>query len=557
IDDVRRFIDLSTLGRRMRRTDTLTIEYLNRDKQWRRGRFVASKRDEWGRLVRVLWLSEDINEEKKERDKLLDMSERAIAANEAKSSFLSNVSQEIHTPINRLLDRNETILRESDDRQVLACAEDIRTAGQTLLGIVNDILDYSLIETGRMELLPVDYDLADILADLLHAIRPKAEEKKLKLNLDIDRTLPKRLHGDAVRVRQIILNLLTNAVKYTEKGAVTFTIGYEKNLDETDTVLMDVAVMDTGIGIRHEDMDRIFSKFDRIEGDKDGATGGGAGLGLNITKRLLEMMNAELEVESVYELGSRFSFRLAQQVVSWEPLGDYEACVQETTETSSSDVNRRETPDADRQEPQVAQEEETPAASDELVETLAGCGIDTEAGMKNSGDRETYLELLKIFYDAMDDTTETICRLYEEGDWKNYTIRVHALKSGARTIGAIDFGEAAQALEDAGKAENLDYIRAHHQALMDAYAGFRVPLSALFTDSEPETDRPEADADYVRTKFGELRTAAEDMDCDLLEEIVRELEEYSIPQDLRELYDKLRDAVAEFDYMAIQDLLPV
>ena len=323
-DDVMRFIDLSTLEQRMSRKDTIAIEYLNKQKLWRRGRFVASRRDDKGRLTRVLWLSEDIDNEKRERNELIDASERAIAASEAKSSFLSNMSHEIRTPINAVLGMNEMILRECEDDNILAYSNSIRTAGNTLLGLVNDILDFSKIEAGKMEIIPVDYDLSSVINDLVNMIQTKADDKGLTLALDINKNVPKLLHGDEVRIKQVITNLLTNAVKYTEKGKVTFCIRYDKIPDEPDSVLLKVVVKDTGIGIKKEDMKKLFSEFDRIEEERNRKVEG-TGLGMSITKRLLEMMDSSLTVESIYGLGSKFSFALKQTVVKWEEIGDYEA----------------------------------------------------------------------------------------------------------------------------------------------------------------------------------------------------------------------------------------
>ena len=345
IDDIHRFIDLSTLDRRMRKTDTITIEYLNNEKLWRRGRFVASKRDPKGRLIRVMWLSEDIDNEMKERSELINASERAIAASEAKSSFLSNMSHEIRTPINAVLGMNEMILRECEEKNIIAYSESIRTAGNTLLGIVNDILDFSKIEAGKMEIIPVDYDLSSVINDLVNMIQTRADNKGLKLILNISKDVPKRLHGDEVRIKQIITNILTNAVKYTEEGSVTFSIGYEKIENEPDDILLKVSVLDTGIGIKPEDMKKLFSEFDRIDEERNRNVEG-IGLGMSITLRLLEMMGSTLEVESVYELGSKFSFRLKQQVVKWEELGDYATAYKASLGTRKKYREKFRAPDA-------------------------------------------------------------------------------------------------------------------------------------------------------------------------------------------------------------------
>ena len=323
LEEAIRFVDLSTLEERLANTGSVTFEFPTKTKKWIRVRFLVSRRTGSGRLSHVLWLAEDIDKEKKERDKLLDLSERAIAANEAKTSFLSNMSHEIRTPINAVLGMNEMILRECDDKNILAYSNSIRTAGSTLLGLVNDILDFSKIEAGKMEIIPVDYDLSSVINDLVNMTQTKADDKGLKLELDINKNVPKLLHGDEVRIKQVITNLLTNSVKYTEKGSVTFCLDYADVPDEPDSIILDIAVIDTGIGIKKEDMHKLFSEFERIEEERNRKVEG-TGLGMSITKRLLEMMDSTLVVESIYGMGSKFSFELRQTVVKREVLGDYE-----------------------------------------------------------------------------------------------------------------------------------------------------------------------------------------------------------------------------------------
>ncbi|WP_303758253.1 response regulator, partial [Selenomonas ruminantium] len=268
--------------------------------------------------------------EKKSRlaQELNQKAETAAAANEAKSTFLSNMSHEIRTPINAVLGMNEMILRESREPNVIEYAENIHTAGSTLLGLINDILDFSKIEAGKMEIVPVDYDLSSVFNDLVNMIHTRADAKGLELLLDFDQETPKLLYGDEIRIKQVITNILTNAVKYTEKGSVTFSVKFERVPDDPDSVLLCVAVKDTGIGIKPEDMEKLFSKFERIE-EKRNRNVEGTGLGMTITLNLLEKMGSSLQVESTYGVGSTFSFKLRQRVVKWEPLGDYKASYQE------------------------------------------------------------------------------------------------------------------------------------------------------------------------------------------------------------------------------------
>ena len=269
--------------------------------------------DEVGRLSKSL---------QKMSNALTDQIRIADEANNAKSNFLSNMSHEIRTPITAVLGFNEMILREADNKEILLYAENIKTAGNTLLGLINDILDFSKIEAGKVEIIPVDYDMSSVLNNLVNMARVRAEGKNLDLKFDFDKDLPRILNGDEVRIKQIITNILTNAVKYTEKGSVTFSMGFEKDPDDSDSVFLRVSVKDTGIGIKKEDMEKLFSKFERIE-EKRNRNIEGTGLGMNITQSLLSMMDSKLEVESVYGEGSTFSFKLRQKVVKWEPLGNY------------------------------------------------------------------------------------------------------------------------------------------------------------------------------------------------------------------------------------------
>ena len=324
LEDTLKFIDFNTLNERLKDSDTIAIEYQNIDKKWRRMRFIVSQRLKNGIVSNVLWLVESIDKEKKERDALLDLSERAFAASEAKSSFLSNMSHEIRTPINAVLGMNEMILRESNDRTIIEYAESVKSAGNTLLNLINDILDFSKIEAGKIEIIPVDYDLSSLINDLVNMIQIKADNKGLALALDFNQNIPKMLYGDEVRIKQIITNILTNSVKYTEKGSVTFSMDFKRVEDDPDSVILLISIKDTGIGIKKEDMKKLFAEFERIDEERNRNVED-TGLGMTITKNLLYLMESTLKVESIYGLGSKFSFELKQKVIKWEPLGDYEA----------------------------------------------------------------------------------------------------------------------------------------------------------------------------------------------------------------------------------------
>ena len=269
-------------------------------------------------MAMVLYSIDLVNTNKAAEDSI-----RAIAVNEAKSAFLSNMSHEIRTPLSSVLGMNEMVLRECNDPKIITYSENIRSAGNTLLELINDILDFSKIEAGKMDIIPVDYDLSTVIHDLSNLILIRTDAKGLEFRLDIDSSIPKTLNGDEIRIKQVITNLLTNAAKYTEKGSITFKLSCKSADRDNNKVVIRASVTDTGMGIKPEDMEKLFAKYERIE-ERRNRTIEGTGLGMSITAGLLEMMGSKLEVESVYGQGSTFSFDLEQKVVSWDKLGDYE-----------------------------------------------------------------------------------------------------------------------------------------------------------------------------------------------------------------------------------------
>lgn len=233
--------------------------------------------------------------------------QEAQDANRAKSSFLANISHEIRTPINAVLGMDTMILRESHEDNIREYAYDIQNAGQNLLSLINDILDFSKIESGKMEIKPVDYELASLLGSCYNMIQMRAKDKELFFRMENSTSIPHLLHGDEVRVRQIIINLLTNAVKYTEKGEVVLSANWEKTDEENIRLI--VAVSDTGMGIRYEDQQKLFDDFRRLDMERNRNIEG-TGLGLSITKQLIEMMNGKIYLESSYGKGSTFTVEI-------------------------------------------------------------------------------------------------------------------------------------------------------------------------------------------------------------------------------------------------------
>ncbi|MCR4891967.1 MAG: response regulator [Lachnospiraceae bacterium] len=605
--------------------------------------------------------------------------ELAIAANKAKTAFLSNMSHEIRTPINAILGMNEMVLRECDDDNILAYSENIETAGHTLLGLINDILDFSKIEAGKMEIIPVEYDLSSVLNDLVNMVQTRADEKELLLELDFNPDTPKILCGDEIRLKQIVTNILTNAVKYTEEGSITFSVDYEMNSSDSDSLFLKISIRDTGIGIKPEDIKKLFSKFDRIE-EKRNRNIEGTGLGMNITQSLLEMMDSRLEVSSVYGEGSVFSFRIEQQIISWEKLGDYEGAYRATLlkkkkyqakfsapnahilmvddnpmnlmvfksllkkteiqidmaesgdqglsfsserkydiifldhmmpekdgiETLQELRARKNDPNLDtpiicltanaisgarekyisagfddyltkpidsqkleemimhylpkekilEQKAEDKAEKESPQEIPDILKPLLDQEwIDLSLGIENCNTIDDYMPLLKFFYTSLDNKADELDSLYGAEDWENYTIKIHSLKSSARLIGAADFGEQAQLLENAGKDGNIDYIKEKHSHFLTEYRSFKESLAEVFAGDAEDDGLPEADPEMVERALEQIRIGAEEMDIDTLDQVFSEMKSYSIPESKKELWDKVREASDRYDYDMLTELL--
>lgn len=532
---------------------------------------------------------------------------RAESANLAKSDFLANMSHEIRTPINAVLGMNEMILREDQRAQELAVndsvdmietlkninvyASDVKNAGHNLLAIVNDILDFSKIEAGKMDITEAPYQLSSLLNDLNNMILFKAQDKKLDFKIDVDRTLPDDLYGDEVRVRQVLTNILGNAVKYTEKGSVRLTLRGEEQGD--GTILLKAEISDTGIGIRPEDKDKLFTKFQRLEMEKN-STVEGTGLGLVITQRLLDMMGGTISVESEYGKGSVFTVTIPQRIVSNVSVGNFQERFENNMQHGSSYKESFRAPGArilvvddtrinlavvenllkstlmridtalsgaeavkkaedtaydlilmDQRMPEMDGTEalhkirETsggksskapvicltadavigakerylsegfsdyltkpidsfalekmlkkylPSSKVELVkaeekpeevheettadgfDVLRAAGVNPSVGLQyTNNDESFYRTMLNEYAVSYPEKSGKINENFSGGNWKEYGVYVHALKSTSKMIGAMELSELALRLEEAAKNSDVDTIKGKHDLMMKRY----------------------------------------------------------------------------------------
>ena len=612
--------------------------------------------------------------------KLAESAQKEQAANVAKSQFLSNMSHEIRTPINAIVGMDEMIRREATAPQIREYAENIRAASANLLSLVNDILDFSKIEAGKMEIIPVEYEISSVLNDLVNMIKARAERKGLSLQVEASPELPTLLYGDEIRIKQIATNILTNAVKYTEKGGVTLSVSFDA-LDDQH-IRLHFSVKDTGIGIKPEDIAKLFNAFERIE-EKRNRTIEGTGLGMNITKRLLELMGSHLEVASVYGEGSTFSFTIDQRVVDWTPVGDIETAFRRSvaqqdvyherftapeakvlvvddtkmnitvmkgllkatkvqideagsgpdalvlTEKKKYDVIflDHRMPNMDGVETLAAMRAQTegkngetpvicltanaisgarewylergfndyltkPVQGDQLeaalvkylppnLVTLAGADIsendeekggsalpaglfsseeagklfDTSVGIQYCGSEEDYREVLQMFQESADEKIDEIQGYFEAKDWKNYTTKVHGLKSSARLVGALELSDYAKRLEDAGDRLDVEEIERDTPGLIALFRACVDSLPPLQEPTQSDEDLPEIDEASLAEAYEAIKELAASFDYDSIQLVLGELAGSRVPKEKAERHARIVDAAKKPDWDALKAIL--
>ncbi len=692
-------------------------------------------------------------------------------ASRMKSDFLANMSHEIRTPMNAVIGMAEIAMHEKDPSKQLDSLLQIQSSGKNLLNIINDILDYSKIESGKMELIEDDYVPFRELTEIANILDTRIGDKKLEFYLLVEGALPHKLHADAMRIRQVLINLANNAIKFTHEGAVIVSVKCEPLSD--DKITMSYHVVDTGIGIRKEDMDKLFVSFQQVDSKRNRSVEG-TGLGLAISQKLVQAMGGEIGVNSEYGKGSDFWFNIPVKVtdntndmeirdsekkiafgINEDPViienfvkemenvgvecsisnsisnyspsdrkeyffieeqyytysvkeffashpdatclvlikrgsefkpdrpnvhvisrpsttmnmvnilndrfnenikadehkafrADFTAPEATVLVVDDNDINlsiaeglmsplklKVDKADGGRKAIEMASQKEydiifmdhmmpeidgvdaTKAIrekhsnpvkpviialsanameearklfmeagmndfvakpidvriltekikqwlpDEKIVEIKEGehgaCApaeevslkideLDTETAVRALGSISLYEKIAKEYYLCGSEKLEAIQSAYDSEDWKNYTIMVHALKSSSRQIGAIELGSEAEAMEKAGKADDITLIRSETGRLLDHYRSLLEKMSVYYpVEEDNSSDKPAIDSETLETILGEIESACDDLDFDSLEASIGRLSEFSYEENMKGLIDKLAKAVNDMD----------
>lgn len=595
-------------------------------------------------------------------------------ANRAKTNFVSNMSHEIRTPMNSIVGITEILLRSRHSPKEQEYLLNIQSSGRVLLTIINDVLDCSKMEAGKMQLFDEPYDTCSLFHDLRISMENRIGHSGLELIYDIDQDIPCKLKGDMGRIRQVIINLVNNAIKYTEKGSVRFSVHVRQK--NTDKVMLYYEVADTGIGIRKEDQKILFDAFQRVEMDRNRYVEG-TGLGLTISQNLVNMMGGVIEVESEYGKGSRFFFTIEQTIIDPTPVSavNYNGQKDNVTEKEAEclfiapeahillvDDNELnlvvakellkplrmqidtaenglqavkmvrgsqydlvlmdhmmpvmdgiEAAKAIRALPEdkyqklpiialtanamvdarkeflnagmngfvakpidfaricnqlklwlpkdlvrdVPKEEAKKLLADDLSDREIQpedpqMGFSFEEGVNHCGSKAALMKTIRIFYRTIDSKANKIEQCLKEGLISDYVIEVHALKSSALLIGAVPLSEAAKELEDYGKQGKTEVLEEKTPDVLTMYRDLKNILRP-YAEKEEDAKKEFSDGEWI-TALQQIHQCIEQFDLDGVDQIMEQLEEYQVPECIRESMDQLRVYVADVSMEEIMEL---
>lgn len=595
-------------------------------------------------------------------------------ANRAKTNFVSNMSHEIRTPMNSIVGITEILLRSRHSPKEQEYLLNIQSSGRVLLTIINDVLDCSKMEAGKMQLFDEPYDTCSMFHDLRISMENRIGHSGLELIYDIDQDIPCKLKGDMGRIRQVIINLVNNAIKYTEKGSVRFSVHVRQK--NTDKVMLYYEVADTGIGIRKEDQKILFDAFQRVEMDRNRYVEG-TGLGLTISQNLVNMMGGVIEVESEYGKGSKFFFTIEQTIIDPTPVSavNYNGQKDNVTEKEAEclfiapeahillvDDNELnlvvakellkplrmqidtaenglqavkmvrgsqydlvlmdhmmpvmdgiEAAKAIRALPEdkyqklpiialtanamvdarkeflnagmngfvakpidfaricnqlklwlpkdlvrdVPKEEAKKLLADDLSDREIQpedpqMGFSFEEGVNHCGSKAALMKTIRIFYRTIDSKANKIEQCLKEGLIGDYVIEVHALKSSALLIGAVPLSEAAKELEDYGKQGKTEVLEEKTPDVLTLYRDLKNILRP-YAEKEEDAKKEFSDGEWI-TALQQIHQCIEQFDLDGVDQIMEQLEEYQVPECIRESMDQLRVYVADVSMEEIMEL---